>query len=139
MIDVLKTGTLLALFRNKGVRTLDQAPEVLKSFLATAPQKRSSVFRLVQFIRDTDNEEPPPALIRDYGFRYCTQREHVAQLKDLYARILANADSHDVHYACRNGNLLGFAQETLSYVDKSQHRLLKNDYPDSNIAVDNSL
>ncbi|KAF3041605.1 hypothetical protein E8E12_009629 [Didymella heteroderae] len=65
----------------------------MQQFLAAQPEKRFSVFsvhRLMQFVRDEDNDEPLPCLKRDYGFAFCTQCEHVDKLKVLYTKIIDN-------------------------------------------------
>lgn len=138
IMKALEHGTLPGLLRNKSHQNLDKNFPVLTQFLLMQPEKRFSVHRLIQFIRDEDNEEPFPCLKRDYGFKFCTQREQVAKLKVLYSNVIDKGGPGKLHYACTFGRLLDHAISTLGYVDLSMHRLLENDYPSPTVGYDNS-
>ena len=105
----LEHSTLAGLLRNKAGPNLDKYFPALQQFLAAQPEKRFSAHRLVQFIRDEDNDEPLPCLKRDYGFGLCTQREHVTKLKALYGKVIDKAGPGKLHYACTFGRLLEHA------------------------------
>ncbi|KAJ4982650.1 hypothetical protein SVAN01_11862 [Stagonosporopsis vannaccii] len=100
----------------------------VRDFLLVRPQERPSVFRLIQFLRDEDNDEPPPCVKRDYGFRLCTQREHVTALRNLYTAILSRTKTTplELHYACEQGELLRFASK-VTVVEPNMHRFLRNE------------
>ena len=138
IVEALEHGTLPGLLRNKGRHNLDKTFPVLTGFLTTQSKKRFSVHRLIQFIRDEDNDEPLPCLRRDYGFKFCTQREHVTKLKALYGKVIDKAGSSKLHYACTFGRLLDHAIRTLGFVEPSMRRLLQNDYPNPAVGYDNS-
>lgn len=138
IIKALEHGTLPGLLRNKTGHNLDNYFPTLQQFLAAQPEKRFSVHRLVQFIRDEDNDEPLACLKRDFGFKFCTQREHVIKLKALYTRIIDKAGPGRLHYACTFGRLLDHAINTLGFIDPSMRRLLQNDYPNPSVGYDKS-
>ena len=139
IVKALEHGTLMGLMRNKGRQDVEKSFPALTPFLAVQPEKRFSVYRLVQFIRDGDNDEPLPCLKRDYGFKLCTQREQVTKLKALYAMVLDKAGPGRLHHACIFGRLLDLATMILgSAVDPAMRRLLQNDYPSPSIGFDNS-
>jgi hypothetical protein len=137
LAKALELNTLPGLLHHSCLQMKKSHPSLLK-FLGTAPEERLSVFRLIQFVRDTDNDEPLPCLKRDYGFRFCTQREHVAKLKALYARVIVKTDPMELHSACTHGRLLHFAIKILGWVDVSMRRLLQNDYPHPAVGLDNT-
>ncbi|KAJ4378822.1 hypothetical protein N0V86_005695 [Didymella sp. IMI 355093] len=134
----LEHGTLSGLLRNKAGQNLDKYFPTLQQFLAAQLEKRFSVHRLVQSVRDEDNDEPLPCLKRDYGFKFCTQREHVGKLKALYVKIIDNAGPDRLHYACTFGRLLDHAIGILGFVELSMRRLLQNDYPNPAVGYDNT-
>lgn len=138
IVKALEHGTLAGLLRNKGRHDLDKTFPVLTQFLTTQPEKRFSVHRLIQFLRDEDNDEPLPCLRRDYGFAFCTQREDVTKLKALYVKVIDKAGPGKLHYACTFGRLLDHAISTLGFVDLPMRRLLQNDYPSPTVGYDNS-
>ncbi|KAJ4340320.1 hypothetical protein N0V87_002612 [Didymella glomerata] len=133
----LEHSTLAGLLRNKAGPNLDKYFPALQQFLAAQPEKRFSAHRLVQFIRDEDNDEPLPCLKRDYGFGLCTQREHVTKLKALYGKVIDKAGPGKLHYACTFGRLPEHAVSTLGFVDPSMRRLLHSDYPNPAVGYDN--
>lgn len=134
----LEHGTLPGLLRNKSRHDLDKSFPMLTQFLTAKPEKRCSVYRLIQFVRDDDNDEPLPCLKRDYGFNFCTQREHVTNLKTLYAMIIDKVGPQQLHYACTFGRLREHAVNALGFVDPSMRRLLQNDYPNPTVGYDNT-
>ncbi|KAF3053645.1 hypothetical protein E8E11_010133 [Didymella keratinophila] len=137
IVKALEHRTLPELLRNKGRHNLDKTFPVLTGFLTTQPEKRFSVHRLIRFIRDEDNDKPLPCLRRDYGFKFCTQREHVTKLKALYGKVIDKAGPGKLHYACTFGRLLDYAIGALGFVDPSMRRLLQNDYPNPAVGYDN--
>lgn len=138
IVKALEFDTLTGLLRNKGRQDLGKSFPLLHGFLSGPPEEHLSVYRLIQFIRDIDNDEPVPCLKRDYGFKFCTQREHVTTLKGLYTMVLDRAEPTRLHSACQFGRLWEFTREILGYVDPSMRRLLQNDYPHPAIGFDNS-
>ncbi|UPX18375.1 uncharacterized protein EKO05_0008677 [Ascochyta rabiei] len=138
VVKALEFGTLTGLLRNKGHQDLEMSFPSLQKFLNNPLEERPSIHRLVQFIRNKSSDEPVPCLRRDYGFRFCTQREHVTALKALYSMILDRAEAVKLHDACRSGWLREFAVEVLGHVDPTMRRFLQNDYPHPAIGFDNS-
>ncbi|KAF1364039.1 hypothetical protein EJ07DRAFT_71736, partial [Lizonia empirigonia] len=138
IIKALEFGTLAELLCKKVRQDLKKSFPSLHQFLHGPPEERPSVHRLIQFIRDAENDEPVPCLKRDYGFRFCTQREHVMALKSIYAMVLDRVESVRLHDACRFGRLLEFAIVTLGYVNPRMRRLLQNDYSHPAVGFDNS-
>lgn len=140
IMKALEYRTLPGLLRNQGQQDIDfdKTFPGLTRFLTAQPKDRPSVHRLVQFIRDEDNDEPLPCLKRDYGFKFCTQREHVAQLKVIYANVIRKAGPQQLHYACKYGRLFDHANNTLGYVDPSMRRLLHNDYQNFTVGYDDA-
>ena len=138
MVKAVELSTLTGLLHNRGVQNLKKSHPSLNRFLTLTPEDRPSVFRLVQFIRDSDNDEPLPCLKRDYGFKFCTQREHVARLKALYTKVLEESDPLKLHNACIHGRLLHFVIKILAWVDHPMRRLLQNDYPQPFVGFDNA-
>ncbi|KAJ4357052.1 hypothetical protein N0V95_002790 [Ascochyta clinopodiicola] len=138
IVKALEFGTLIGLLRNKGHQDLEQSFPSLQKFLNSPLEERPSTHRLVQFIRDKSSDEPVPCLRRDYGFRFCTQREQVTPLKALYAAILDRTEAVKLHDACQSGQLRDIAIEVLGYVQPAMCRFLQNDYPHPAIGSDNS-
>ncbi|KAF9701919.1 hypothetical protein EKO04_000301 [Ascochyta lentis] len=139
IVKALEFGTLTGLLRNKGPQDMEKSFPSLQQFLNSRPEERPSIHRLVQFIRDNTNDEPMPCLRRDYGFKFCSQREHVTKLKALYTMILDRTEAIKLHNACQSGELREFAMAVLGYVDQPMRRLLQNDYPHPAIGFDNSM
>lgn len=83
----------------------------LESFLCTPAGKRSSVWRLIQYIRTEQYTEPPAVLKRDYGFQYCRMHHEVDVLKDIYKRILEKCTAKELHEACKHGRMVELAQQ----------------------------
>lgn len=138
IVKALKFDTLTGLLRNKSRQDLDKAFPALHRFLDSPSEERPSVYRLSQFTRDVDNDEPAPCLKRDYGFKFCTQREHVTKLRELYSMLLDRVEPIRLHDACRFGRLWEFTRETLGHVDPSMRRLLQNDYGHPDVGFDSS-
>lgn len=135
----VETNTLPQIFDRNGYAHFRQEFPGLDAFLSTSPVRRPTVWHLKHFLVDEDNTEPPAVLQRDYGFRYCRQREEVLRLKAIYAAILKNADALDLHTACTHGRLVEFAAQKGVFVDLKDRRLMSNDYPASFIGFDNGL
>ncbi|KAI4914497.1 hypothetical protein J4E85_010560 [Alternaria conjuncta] len=108
----------------------------LKTFLSIPPTKRSTVWRLRQFILDPVDDEPPACLQRDYGFKYCRQREEVLRLKEIYINILKKLGPQKLDVACVNGRLSETAMKEGVHVDPKDRRFLKNDYGSPFLGVD---
>jgi hypothetical protein len=136
ILNSLESNTLTTLFHYKPLQTLQESIPTLHNFLTTPPQHRPSTYRLIQFLRDTNNEEPPPCLKRDFGFHLCTQRAHVQTLKNLYIEILSKTTPMELHHACENRGLLRFAIKTLGCVDVGMYRFLRNDAAESGVGFD---
>ena len=108
----------------------------LKTFLSTPLTKRSTVWRLRQFILDPVDDEPPACLQRDYGFKYCRQREEVLRLKEIYINILKKLGPQKLDIACVNGRLSETAMKEGVHIDPKDRRFLKNDYGSPFLGVD---
>lgn len=129
IVGALHTSKLAAVLKRDALQSLRGTLPTVERFLTTPPQERLSVYRLTQFIRDTENDEPVPCLKRDYGFRFCTQREHVTALKTVYTMVLDRVKPSELHGACLHGRLIEFTIQVLGYVKPELRRLLQNDYP----------
>ena len=108
----------------------------LEAFMRAPPAKRSTVWRLKQFILDKKAIEPPACLRRDYGFRFCKQREEVLLLKEMYVQICNKVSLKDLHSACIHGRIFEAAIQKGVFIDAKHQRLLKNDYPSPFIGYD---
>ncbi|KAI4944273.1 hypothetical protein J4E91_008830 [Alternaria rosae] len=108
----------------------------LKTFLTTPPRKRSTVWRLRQFIQDPTDDEPPACVQRDYGFKFCRQREEVLRLKEIYVNILKKLGPKKLDIACVNGRLSETAMKEGVHVDAKDRRFLKNDYGSPFLGLD---
>jgi hypothetical protein len=129
LIEAVETHKLVQLFDRKGYAHFRQSFPRLEHFLNAPLEQRSTVWRLTHFIRDENNTEPPACLQRDYGFKYCQQREEVAKLKGYYAAILKKVDQLDLHNACVRGQLYEFGKQNDISIDLKDRRLMQNDYP----------
>jgi hypothetical protein len=124
----VKTNTLVDLFEAKGYGHIRDLCPYLEAFLTTPPSRRASAFRLIQFIHN-ESTEPPAVLRRDYGFKYCKQREEVQRLKVIYTKVIDASDLKALHNACIHGRLHEFAVQQGVCIDAKYRRLMQNDYP----------
>jgi len=108
----------------------------LEAFLRAPAAKRSTVWRLKQFILDKKAIEPPACLRRDYGFKFCKQREEVLLLKEMYVMICNKVNLKDLHSACMHGRIFETAIQKGVFIDAKHQRLLKNDYPSPFVGYD---
>ena len=138
MIKAMHMGTLVGLLNNKGLQSLKNSYPSLHTFLTTKLEERPSVYRLIQFIRDKNNDNAAPVLKRDYGFIWCKQQHHVAFLKSVYEMILAQSEPMKLHDACRFGRLRELAIEVLGSTNSEMDRLLVNNYPYSTSGLDDN-
>jgi hypothetical protein len=124
----LENGKIVDLIDKYQYSHFRQLFPYLQTFLATPPTKRSTVWRLREFLLDPVDDEPPACLQRDYGFRYCRQREEVLRLKVIYTNMLRNMGPKELHIACVNGRLAEAAMKEGVVVAVKDKRFLKNDY-----------
>ena len=132
----LETNSIVRLFDKYEYSHFRDLFPFLKTFLTTPPRKRSTVWRLRQFIQDPVDDEPPACLQRDYGFKYCRQREEVLRLKEIYVNILKKLGPQKLDIACANGRLSETAMKEGVHVDQKDRRFLKNDYGSPFLGVD---
>ncbi|KAI4679348.1 uncharacterized protein J4E84_008376 [Alternaria hordeiaustralica] len=132
----LETNSIVELFDQYEYSHFRDLFPYLKAFLTTPPRKRSTVWRLRQFIQDPTDDEPPACLQRDYGFKYCRQREEVLRLKEIYIKILKKLGPQKLDIACVNGRLSETAMKEGVYVDQKDKRFLKNDYGSPFLGLD---
>lgn len=125
---LLQNKVISFMDRHERTQSRQQIPG-LKEFLQTKPNERPSVFRLVQFIRDDGNTDPPPVLSRDYGFSLCKVREEVVALKLIYQEMLFQLSPLQLHDACCKGELRQVAESIGIAIEKKYKRLLANQYP----------
>ncbi|KAL7777109.1 hypothetical protein CFE70_007532 [Pyrenophora teres f. teres 0-1] len=133
----LETNNFVQLFKVKGYEHIFEIVPHLQSYLRTALEARSTAFRLKQFILNRNGTEPPAALKRDYGFRFCKQREEVLLLKEIYSNICKKMSLEDLHTACIHGRLYESAVQKGIFVDPKYKRLMQNDYPSPFVGYDN--
>jgi hypothetical protein len=139
LLQALEANKLVQLFDKKGYAHFRQVFPRLEHFLSAPPERRSTVWRLIHFIRDEGNTEPPASLQRDYGFWCCQQRDEVSRLKNHYAVILEKVNPMDLHNACTNGRLYEFARETGVLIDLKDKRLMQNNAPALCVGFDNQI
>jgi len=132
----LETNSIVDLFDKYEYSHFRDLFPYLKTFLSTPPTKRSTVWRLRQFIQDPVDDEPPACLQRDYGFKFCRPREEVLRLKEIYINILKKLGPQKLDIACLNGRLSETAMKEGVYVDQKDRRFLKNDYGSPFLGVD---
>lgn len=132
----LELNTLVALFDTNEYAHFRGLFPYLETFLTTTPTKRSTVWRLRQFIQDPVDDEPPACLQRDYGFSFCRQREEVLRLKAIYVRMLRKLGPKNLHTACVHGRLSEAATKEGLYVDIKDRRFLSNDYGSPFLGLD---
>jgi len=132
----LTTNTVVSFIDTVGYGYLREHFPRLEAFLKVPPAKRSTVWRLKQFILDKNATEPPACLQRDYGFKFCKQREEVLLLKGMYVMICNKVSLKDLHSACIHGRILEAAIQKGVFIDAKHQRLLKNDYPSPFVGYD---
>ncbi|CAI9631150.1 unnamed protein product [Alternaria burnsii] len=133
----IEKNSLVKLFDKHGYGHFRQQFPYLETFLTTPPQQRSTVWKLRQFLADPTDDEPPACLQRDYGFRYCRQREEVLHLKDIYTCMLRKIGPKNLHAACINGRLFATAVKEGVDIDPKDKRFLNNDYGSPFLGIDN--
>jgi hypothetical protein len=131
------TNTMSKLFDAHGWGHFGQELPQLELFLNTPSHQRPTVWRLKQFLQIDGDPEPPAALQRDYGFKFCRQREEVYYLKAVYAQMLAHVGPIKLHHACIFGRLYDTARQRGVTVDPKYKRLMENDYPAPCVGFDN--
>ncbi|RYN54878.1 hypothetical protein AA0118_g8951 [Alternaria tenuissima] len=133
----LEKNSLVALFDKHEYGHFRQLFPYLESFLTTPPQQRSTVWRLRQFLKDPTDDEPPACIQRDYGFRYCRQREEVLRLKGIYTRMLRKIGPKNLHTACIHSRFFETAVKERVEIDPKDKRFLNNDYGSPFLGIDN--
>ena len=132
----LEKDELVALFDKHEYGHFRQLFPFLETFLKTPPKKRWTVWRLRQFTQDPVDDEPPACLQRDYGFKFCRQREEVLRLKAIYTRMLRKMGPKNLHTACIHGRLFETAIKEGLSVDMKDRRFMQNDYPSPFVGLD---
>ncbi|KAI4651136.1 uncharacterized protein J4E79_009335 [Alternaria viburni] len=132
----LKTNSIVSVFDKYNYAQFRELFPCLDTFLTTPPHKRSTVWRLRQFILDPSDDEPPPCLQRDYGFKYCRQREEVLRLKEIHTNALEKMGPKSLHESCVNGRLYENAVREGVVVAGKDKRFLANDYPSPFVGLD---
>ncbi|KAF2471373.1 uncharacterized protein BDR25DRAFT_177275, partial [Lindgomyces ingoldianus] len=120
-------NTLVDLLNKHGYCALWEKIPTLRRFLAAPLDKRPTVWKLTQFLADQDNTDPFECL-RAYGFNLCSQREQVAGLKAIYAKILKKGSPLELQHACDTDNLYEYAVGNGVPIDPRLRRLLRNGY-----------
>ncbi|KAI4608348.1 hypothetical protein J4E83_009150 [Alternaria metachromatica] len=134
--SALETNFIVRLFDKYEYSHFRDLFPYLKTFLSTPPTKRSTVWRLRQFIQDPIDDEPPACLQRDYGFKFCRPREEVLRVKEIYTKMLRKMGPQKLDIACINGRLSESAMKEGVYVDHKDRRFLKNDYGSPFLGLD---
>ena len=132
----LETNSIVRLFDKYEYSHFRDLFPYLKTFLTTPSHKRSTVWRLRQFIQDPVDDAPPACVQRDYGFRFCRQREEVIRLKEIYVNILKKLGPQKLDIACSNGRLSETAMKEGVHIDTKDRRFLKNDYGSPFLGLD---
>ena len=134
--SALETNSVVRLFDKYEYAHFRDLFPYLKAFLSTPPTKRSTVWRLRQFILDPVDDEPPACLQRDYGFKFCRQREEVLRLKEIYTNMLRKMGPQKLDIAFVNGRLSETAMKEGVHIDPKDRRFLKNDYGSPFLGLD---
>jgi hypothetical protein len=137
LVQALETNTLTRLFDIREYAHFRQLFPRLEDFLRTPPERRSSVWRLIQYIRNETYTEPAAVLKRDYGFGIIRTHQEVDVLKNIYTRMLAKSSPKELHEACKHGRMVELAQQKGVHVEQGQRRFLKNDYGYPGVGFDN--
>jgi len=132
----LETHSIVRLFDKYEYSHFRDLFPYLKTFLSTPLTKRSTVWRLRQFIQDPVDDEPPACLQRDYGFKFCRHREEVLRVKEIYTSILKEMGPQKLDIACVNGRLSETVMKEGVHVDHKDRRFLKNDYGSPFLGLD---
>jgi hypothetical protein len=132
----LENNSLVALFDKHQYKHFRNLFPYLELFLDKLPTKRFTIWRLRQFIEDPIDDEPPACLQRDYGFKFCRQREEVLRLKEIYKDMLRKMGPMKLHNACTNGRLFERATQKGVHVNGKDKRFLANDYPSPFVGLD---
>lgn len=117
------------IFDKYGWKSFRRELPYLEGFVTTPVQERATVFRLVQFLRSESDTNPPPVLIRDYGFHLCRTREEVEALKGIYQCTLETLTIFKLHNACMKNKLLEDIQAAGVSLDPKHRRFLRNQGP----------
>ncbi|KAF5847821.1 hypothetical protein GGP41_009020 [Bipolaris sorokiniana] len=136
--NALETCNLAILFDTKGYGNFRELSTHLETFLVAPREQRPTVWRLKQFIHDADSTDPPACLQRDYGFKYCKQRDEVMCLKFIYSKMLEKMEVMELHSACVHGRLYETAIRMGVSIRTKDERLMKNDYPSPFVGFDNT-
>jgi hypothetical protein len=127
----LQSNSLTTLMDQNNFGSFRQEIPDLEKFLDTEPNRRETVWQLVQFVRAKSNTDPLPTLQIDYGFDLCKVREDVMTLKNIYAKMFEKFHPLQVHNACMSGTLLQTALDAFPSLERNHHRFLpaRNRYP----------
>jgi hypothetical protein len=104
-------GKVVELMDAKGLRDLRMrmAPCHFDIFMSACPgQSRISVWRLKWFLVDDRMVDPEKPVVADYGFYNCKTLIEKYDLKNVYKKVLENADPLELHKACIQGTLFEF-------------------------------
>ncbi|KAF2818499.1 hypothetical protein CC86DRAFT_336907 [Ophiobolus disseminans] len=137
MLQALRTDTLVRLFDIKEYDHFRTLFPQLGSFLKTPTEKRSTVWRLIHYIRMDVYSDPAPALKRDYGYQFCKNHDEVTLMNSIYNRILLKTSPKELHGACIHGRIVELAQHKGIHVEPNDRRFLKNDYGYPGLGFDN--
>ncbi|KAL5443340.1 hypothetical protein PMIN07_008909 [Paraphaeosphaeria minitans] len=127
--QALNKNQLAQSFDRNGWASFRSELPYLEGFLTAPLLERPTVFRLVQFLRCMDDSNPPPVLIRDWGFHNCRQREEVEILKDIYQRSLEKLSIFQLHHACVSNTLLATVRGARIHFEHNHARFLSNQGP----------
>ncbi|KAF1833898.1 hypothetical protein BDW02DRAFT_356178 [Decorospora gaudefroyi] len=136
LLHALETHKLPTLFDTKQYPNFRTPFPYLEPFLTAQPSQRFTVWRLRQFIYHPTDTDPPPCLQRDYGFRFCKQREEVERLKAIYKQMLQKLGPVEVHNACYHGTLYVTAIKNGLNIEARNQRLMVNDASSPHVGFD---
>jgi len=132
--DAYRTGSLLGLFRSKGLQVNDNAH--LRDLLHGPTWGNKSVWDLKRsIVQESSTKEESsmvPSVMVDYGFMNCRNDSERRQLKRVYKAFFDSCDGDPLklHEAAIKGNIHGYVSQVVQGLrDPKFQRLMKNPYP----------
>ncbi|KAK3046078.1 hypothetical protein LTR09_012416 [Extremus antarcticus] len=123
--QAFETGTLVQLMDRNSLKSGRLKLRHLEQYLNSSQSTRElSVWKLLTFMKTTDEEAPPRDVFIDFKFIQCINPLETARLKRLYAVLLARTDVIALQEAQAAGELLPFIQQHVE-VDQEMVEVLE--------------
>ncbi|KAI5997799.1 hypothetical protein F5J12DRAFT_329143 [Pisolithus orientalis] len=123
--------SLVALMDAKGLEKARQNIQHLEGFLKIKPNDWCPTVWHLRLFTQSRAALPGRYVARDYGFFNCETVEEQFALKETYKRLLEipKVDPMELHVACIQGELYGFARTHLPDLQWRFGKIMKNSYP----------